>query len=163
MDKTNSQGQGKPKIQVIARNRKGRYDYEILDTYEAGVSLTGAEVKSLRLGKLTIQDAYATLNGNIVKLKNLHITPYEMARGEPPDPLRERQLLLHKREIRKISKSITEKGLTLIPLAFYFKNGLVKVELAVARGRRKYDKRDAIAKRDSEREMKRALKRSKND
>lgn len=160
MSKQNSQQGESHSISIVARNRKARHDFEILDTYEAGIALMGKEVKSLRSGKLTLTEAYATVvQGNII-LKNLHIPHYLMAAEQTLAPNRDRRLLLHKSEIRKITKSIQEKGLTLIPLAVYFKGALVKIELAVARGRKKYDKREEIARRDSEREMKRATKRS---
>lgn len=160
MGKQKSQEHESPSISIVARNRKARHDFEILEAYEAGISLIGGEVKSLRSGKLTLSEAYATVVEGEVILKNLHIPPYLMASDQPAAPNRDRRLLLHKREIRKITKSIEEKGLTLIPLTVYFKGALVKIELAVARGRKKYDKREEIARRESEREMKRATKRS---
>ncbi len=142
----------------IVRNKKARHDYEIKDTYEAGISLKGSEVKSLREGKINISDAYALVENGEVVLRNLHISPYKMAQ-DTLDPIRPRRLLLKKREIRKI-KSITEqKGLTLIPLSLYFSRNLVKIELGVAIGRKKYDKRNAIAKADADRKMKQATKR----
>ncbi len=160
MGKQNRQGSENPSISIIARNRKARHNFEILETYEAGISLVGGEVKSLRSGKLTLTEAYATIVAGEVILKNLHIPRYLMAADQVTTPDRDRRLLLHKREIRRITRSIQEKGLTLIPLAVYFKGALVKIELAVARGRKRYDKREEIARRDSEREMKRAAKRS---
>ena len=146
-------------ISIIARNRKARHDYEILDTFEAGVSLLGPEVKSLRLGKVNLSDSYVTMDADGLIVKNLHISPYEMATVGHQDPLRPRRLLLHKREIRKISKQLSEKGLTAVPLSLYFKNSRVKIELAVVRGRKKYDKREAVARREAEREAKRAVRR----
>ncbi len=156
--KTNTQ-EGSPQIQMIARNRKARHDYEILENYEAGISLCGSEVKSLRLGKVNISDSYATIIDGQAFLKNLHISPYAMATVNAHEPLRQRRLLLHKREIRKLTRALDERGLTIVPLSVYFKNGRVKIELAVARGRKKYDKRDAQAKRESDRDMQRATKR----
>lgn len=145
-------------IQYVARNRKARHDYEILESYEAGVSLWGSEVKSLRLGKVNISDAHATVHKGQVTLRNLHISPYEMATVNAHEPMRSRRLLLHKKEIRKLTKATEERGLTLVPLSVYFKNGRVKIELAVARGRKKYDKREAQAKRESDRDLQRATK-----
>lgn len=148
-------------IKVVARNRKARRDYEIHSTLEAGIELQGAEVKSLRLGKMNLSDAYAIVEDGQVILKNMHISPYEMATGEPPDPLRPRRLLLHRREIRKLYSQTEQKGMTLIPLTVYFKDKLAKIELAVATGRKKYDKRQAIAKAEADRRMKQALKKER--
>lgn len=146
------------KVRVIARNRKSRRDYEVHSTLEAGIELLGSEVKSLRLGKMNLSDAYGVVEDGQVILRNMHISPYEMATGEPPDPLRPRRLLLHKREIHKLSIQTEQRGMTLIPLTVYFKNNLVKIELAIATGRKKYDKRQAIAKAEADRRMKQALK-----
>ncbi len=150
------------KLQFIVRNRKAWHDYEVLERFEAGISLMGSEVKSMRLGKVNVSDSYATIIDGEVLLKNLHVSPYEMATTNSHEPLRQRRLLLHKREIRKLMKATETKGLTLVPLALYFKNGKVKVELAIARGRKRYDKREALAKRESERDMQRASKRDAN-
>jgi len=145
-------------IKIIAKNRKARHDFTVLDTVEAGIELLGSEVKSLRVGKVNIADAYAIIeDGNII-LRNLHISPYKMANRENHDPLRARQLLLHKREIRKLKAKTEQTGSTLIPLSIYFKNKLVKIELALAVGRKKYDKRQAIAKADAQKKIKSALK-----
>ena len=132
MGEHDRQGGESPKISIIARNRKARHDFEILETYESGVSLVGSEVKSLRAGKLTLTESYATIVGGEVILKNLHIPRYPMATDQEIAPNRDRRLLLHKREIRKITRSIQEKGLTLIPMSVYFKGPLLKIELAVA-------------------------------
>ncbi|RKX22248.1 MAG: SsrA-binding protein [Candidatus Zixiibacteriota bacterium] len=142
----------------IVRNKKARHDYEIKDTYEAGISLKGSEVKSLREGKINISDAYALVENGEVVLRNLHISPYKMAQ-DTLDPIRPRRLLLKKREIRKIKSLTEQKGLTLIPLSLYFSRNLVKIELGVAIGRKKYDKRNAIAKADADRKIKQATKR----
>ena len=142
-------------IKYIARNRKARYDYEIKQTLEAGISLRGSEVKSLREGKLQITDAYATLEGREIILKNLHISPYKMSQ-EALDPDRPRRLLLHRTEIRKLRSQMEQKGMTLIPLSIYFRKNIVKIELGLAVGRKKYDKRQAIAKADADRKIKRA-------
>ncbi len=146
------------KITYIARNRKARHDYEITDTIEVGISLLGSEVKSLREGKVNISDAYAEVVQGEIFLKNLHISHYEMATGENHDPLRIRRLLLHKREIRKLTAKTEQKGMTLIPLSLYFKGKRVKIELAVAIGRKKYDKRQVLAKSDADKKIRNALK-----
>lgn len=146
------------KVTYIARNRKARHDYQITDTIEAGISLLGGEVKSLREGKVNISDAYAEVKNGEVLLKNLHISPYKMATREQHDPLRVRRLLLHKREIRKLFAKTEQKGMTLIPLSLYFKGNKVKIELAVAVGRKKYDKRQAVAKADADKKIKQAMK-----
>jgi SsrA-binding protein len=143
-------------IRYAARNRKARYDFQIQSTFEAGIELQGSEVKSIRAGRLNLSDAYAVVVGGQVFLKNLHISAYTQAADENHDPLRTRRLLLHKREIRKLRVQTEIKGLTLVPLAVYFKGNLAKIELAVAIGRKKYDKRQAIAKDDARRKMKRA-------
>ncbi len=147
-----------PSVTYIARNRKARHDYDIKSTIEAGISLVGSEVKSLREGKVNIADSYADVQRGQVFLLNLHISPYKMAAHENHDPMRPRRLLLHKREIRKLQAQTEQKGMTLVPLAIYFKGKSVKIELAVAIGRKKYDKRDAIAKTEADRRIKRALR-----
>ena len=138
---------------VIASNRKARHDYEILDTYEAGVALVGTEVKSLRLGRASLVDAFATVDDGEVWLRGLHIPEYAMGTWTNHEPRRTRKLLLHKGEILKLIGKTHESGLSLVPLSMYFKDGKVKVELALARGKRAYDKRQTLAKRDAEREM----------
>ncbi|MBU0517515.1 SsrA-binding protein SmpB [bacterium] len=142
----------------IAGNRKAFRDYHITDRLEAGIALLGSEVKSLRMGKANLKDAYATIVKDEVFLQHLHIGPYDKATIYNHDPLRTRKLLLKKREIKKLSMATLEKGLTIIPLSLYWKGNLVKVELALARGKRMYDKRDAIAKRDQARELDRVMK-----
>ncbi len=145
---------------VVARNRKARHDYEILDTFEAGIELRGAEVKSIRQGKLTFADAYAAVTDDgEVYLRNLHIPPYEQNTTHPLDPDRPRRLLLHKREIRRLKADTEQRGLTLIPLTFYFKNARLKVELGLAAGRKRHDKRSAIAEKEAKRRIDRALRR----
>ncbi|MFZ5980443.1 MAG: SsrA-binding protein SmpB [Candidatus Zixiibacteriota bacterium] len=144
-------------IRYIARNRKARHDYQIKSSLEAGVELRGSEVKSLRDGKVNLADAYADVEENQVWLKNLHISPYKMA-TESLDPYRNRRLLLHKREILKLQAHIQQKGMTLIPLAIYFKGKRVKIELGLAIGRKKYDKRQAIAKAEADRKINRAIR-----
>ncbi|MDZ7266409.1 MAG: SsrA-binding protein SmpB [candidate division KSB1 bacterium] len=143
---------------IIAQNRKARHDYEILATYEAGIVLQGTEVKSLREGRANLKDAYAAVRDDEVWLYGVHISPYSHGNLNNHDPERDRKLLLHRNEIRRLIGKTRETGLTLVPLQLYFKNGRVKVELALAKGRKQYDKRQAIAKRDSDRELARALR-----
>lgn len=142
----------------ITVNRKARYEYLILQTYEAGIVLTGTEVKSLREGKANLVDSYAFLNKGEVWLNNAHISEYKHGSLNNHDPIRSRKLLLNKSEIRKLIGKVKEKGLTLIPLRLYFKKGRVKVELALAKGKKVYDKRESIAKRDLQREQERKFK-----
>lgn len=142
----------------ITENRKARHDYHIEDTYEAGLVLTGTEVKSLRLGKANLRDAHAEIRGGEMFLVGSHISAYEQGNRYNHDPVRLRKLLMHKSEIRRLGAQVAEKGFTLVPLRLYWHDGRAKVELALARGKRQYDKRDAIAKRDSDREMARALR-----
>ena len=143
--------------QVVARNRKARHEYDILETFEAGMALNGPEVKSLRAGQVSFQDAFARIERGEVWLYSLHISPYEQANRANVDPLRPRRLLLHKHEIRKLVGQVEEKGLTLIPLDIYFKRGFAKTTLAVARGRKLHDKRDALKKKQQDREARRAI------
>lgn len=138
-------------------NRRARYDYLIIDTYEAGVMLAGSEVKSIREGKANLADAYARVQDHEVWLHSMHISPYEYSRAEL-DPIRPRKLLLHHREIDAIARATAEKGVTVVPLRLYFKDGRVKIEIGTARGKRAYDKRHAIAERDAKRETQRAMK-----
>lgn len=130
------------------RNRKAFHDYHILDRWEAGIALTGSEVKSLRAGKANLRDAYGRIKDGEIYLVGAHISPYDPASRDNHEPRRDRRLLLHRREIRRLIGKVMEKGLTLVPLAFYFKRGKVKVEIALASGKRKYDKREAIKEKD---------------
>lgn len=148
---------GKEDLKYVVRNRKARHDYAIQETLEAGIELKGSEVKSLREGKAQLSDAYALIENGQVILRNLNITTYKMS-SDNLDPIRPRRLLLHSRQIRNLAAETEQKGKTLIPLSIYFKGKLVKVELAVAVGRKKYDKREAIAKAESERRIRRALR-----
>ncbi|MDW8138183.1 MAG: SsrA-binding protein SmpB [Bacteroidota bacterium] len=148
-----------PGQHTVATNRKARHEYEILETLEAGIALVGTEVKALRQGKANIQDAYATIENGEVWLRNMHISPYEFGNRYNHDPLRPRKLLLHKREIMRLYGKTRERGLTLIPLRIYFKRGWAKVELALVRGKRQYDRRAEIAEREAKRELERLLKR----
>jgi SsrA-binding protein len=138
----------------VAQNKKARHDYDILDTVEAGIVLAGSEVKSIRDGKVQLRDSYARVEDGEVWLHGVHVAPYVFANGfGSVDPDRPRKLLLHRRQIEDLGRSLAQDSLTLVPLAIYFKDGRAKVDLAVARGRRKYDKRAAIAERDANREM----------
>lgn len=145
-------------IVVITTNRKARYEYTILETYEAGISLHGTEVKSLRDGRVNLADSYGGIDQEEVYLYNLHISPYEQGNVFNHDPTRKRKLLLHRGEIRKLVGRVVERGFTLVPLKLYFKRGRVKVELALARGKKEYDRRDAITERDAQRDMARTLR-----
>lgn len=142
----------------VATNRRARHDYEILDTFEAGIVLLGPEVKSMREGGVNMSDAYAELRGLECFLVNLHISPYKFSREKAQDPKRDRKLLLHKQEINRLDGKIRQKGFTLIPLSIYFKKGLAKVELALARGKKYRDRREDIRKRDEQRIMERELR-----
>lgn len=142
---------------VVASNRKARHEYQILDTWEAGLVLKGPEVKSIREGKVAFQDAYATIERGEVWLYSFHISPYEQANRYNVDPLRKRKLLLNRGEIRKLVGKVEEKGLTLVPLDIYFRRGRAKVTLALARGRQLHDKREKLKRQTQEREAKRAM------
>lgn len=144
--------------QSVARNRAARHEYAILDTWEAGIVLTGTEVKSLREGKVNIGDAYGMVRDGEVYLLNMHVSPYERGGYVNHDPTRSRKLLLHKREIRKLIGGVERQGLTLVPLEVYFKGGRAKVRLALAKGKKLHDKRDDARRRDAERDMARAMR-----
>jgi SsrA-binding protein len=145
-------------VKQVCRNRKARFNYLIEDTFEAGIRLLGSEVKSLRAGRANLSDAYAKIVNLEMFLVDLHISPYEQANRENHDPLRPRKLLLHKKEIRKLVGKVAERGFSLIPLQLYFRKGKVKVELGLGRGKKSYDKREAIRKKDQRREMERLAK-----
>ncbi len=140
---------------VVTTNRKARHEYFILDSFEAGIVLTGTEVKSLRQGNASLTDGYATVRNGEVWLSGMHISPYEQGSYANVDPIRDRKLLLHRTEIRKLVGKTREKGLTLIPLRVYFKKNIAKVQLGVCKGKKAYDKRQAIAQRDAERDLRR--------
>ena len=144
--------------QVVITNRKARYDYHVIESYECGIVLLGAEVKSIREGHANLQDGYARVDDGEVWLFGLHVSPYSYSHGVDLDPIRKRKLLLHNREIEEIARATAVKGVTLVPLRIYFQDGRAKVELAVARGKARYDKRHAIAERDAKRDTERALK-----
>ena len=141
---------------TVATNRKARHDYELLERFEGGIKLTGDEVKSLRAGRASLVDAFGRVRDGEVWLEGLHIPPYEQGDKRTHQPLRPRKVLLHRREIDGISRDLAEKGLSLVPLRLYFTHGMAKVEVAVARGKRRYEKRQSIAKREAEREIERA-------
>lgn len=145
-------------IKTIVQNRKARHDYFIDETIEAGIELKGTEVKSLRLGRANLKDSYATIKNGEVFIVGMHISPYEMGNRFNHDPLRPKKLLLHRYEINKLMGYVQQKGLTIVPLSLYFKKGKVKVELAVAKGKKLYDKREAIAKKAAQREIDRRMK-----
>ncbi len=143
---------------VVATNRKARHNYHIIDTIEAGIVLKGTEVKSIRDGNVNLKDSYARLINAEMFLFNMHISPYKQGNIFNHAPLRDRKLLLNKKEIRKFTNKVEERGMTLVPISLYFKNGKIKVELALAKGKRLYDKRESIAKRDYDREKRREWK-----
>ena len=142
---------------TVATNRRARHDYAIEESFEAGMVLTGQEVKSLRAGRATLSDAYARVEGNQVWVENMHIPPYEMADTGRYDPKRPRKLLMHREEIRRLIGKTAERGLTLIPLKIYFTRGMAKIELGLGRGRRQFEKRQVIAEREHQREIQRAM------
>jgi len=146
-------------LRIVAKNRKARYQFAILDCFEAGIALRGAEVKSLRAGKVSIQESYATLDGGEVFLVNMDIAPYENRGFVQLERKRRRKLLLHRREIKRLTGKVHEKGLTLVPLRVYFLRGFAKVEIGLARGKSHYDRRHDIRKRDAKRDMDRAMSR----
>ena len=145
-------------IRLIANNKKAYHDYFIEDTYEAGIELAGTEVKSMRMGKCSIKESFIQIDRGEVFVYGMHISPYEKGNIFNKDPLRTRKLLLHQYEIRKIAGKIAEKGYTLVPLKVYFKGSLVKVEIGIAKGKKLYDKRQDIAKKDQKREAQREFK-----
>jgi SsrA-binding protein len=147
-------------IKIVAENRKARHDYLILEQFEAGMVLTGTEVQSMRLGKVNLKDAYAKIKNGEIFLYQVHIGPYPFAYYNNHEPLRTRKLLLHRREINRLFAKANEQGHTLVPLRIYFKKGKAKVVIAIAKGKRAYDKRESIRKREHDREMDRARKRA---
>jgi len=149
-------------VKVVATNRRARRNYTVVDTFEAGMVLLGSEVKSLREGKMELKDSYADIRRGEAFLVGAHISPYDFAREGGHDPERERKLLLHRREIDRIAGSVAEKGLTLIPLRVYFRDGNAKVELALARGKTTVDKRQTLRDREHAREMERATRRRRS-
>ena len=145
-------------IKLISQNKKAWHDYFIIETIECGISLAGTEVKSLREGKVNLKESYAQIQNGEVFVKQMHISPFEKGNIFNKDPLRERKLLLHKSEIRRLIGQTKEKGFSLVPTKLYFKNSKVKIEIALVKGKKDYDKRDAIAKKDANRSMDRKIK-----
>ena len=150
-------------IKIAAENRKARHDYHIHETYEAGLALTGTEVKSLRAGKANLKDSYARIENGEVFLQQMHISPYDQGNRFNHEPLRPRKLLLHRQEINRLLGKTREKGFSLVPLKVYFARGKAKVELALASGKKLYDKRQDLAERDAKRDMERALRDRQKD
>ena len=148
----------KEDVKIVASNRKARHEYFIEDTIEAGIVLKGTEVKSIRAGRVNVKESYAMVENGEVFIYNMHISPYEQGNIYNVDPIRKRKLLLNKREIRRLEAQVMQKGYTLIPLTVYIKNGLVKVELALGKGKKLYDKREDIAKKDAMRKIERQVK-----
>ncbi len=147
-----------PKIKQIVKNRKAWHDYSIEDSFEAGISLCGTEVKSVRLGTVNLKDSYCSVKDGELIVHGMHISPYEKGNIFNKDPLRPRKLLMHKIEIRRLAAAVAQQGFTLIPLSLYLKGSLVKVQLGLAKGKKLHDKREAAASRDAKREMDRAIK-----
>lgn len=145
-------------MKVVATNRKARHDYHILDTYEAGLVLTGSEIKSVRAGRVNLREGYVTERNGELWLLNCHIAPYDQASRSNHEPRRERKLLMHRRQINRLTRDVQEPGYTIVPLRMYLKNNWAKVEIALVRGKRQYDKRQTIAKREVERQIQRTLK-----
>ncbi len=145
-------------VKVVTENRKARHDYHIEETFEAGIALTGTEVKSLRAGKANLKDSYAQADNGEMYLFNMHISPYEQGNRYNVDPVRARKLLMHRAEINRLYGKVKQQGLTLVPLRVYFKRGRAKIELALARGKKTYDKREALAKKDAQREIERNMR-----
>jgi SsrA-binding protein len=146
-------------FKVVATNRKARHNYFISDTYEAGISLKGSEIKSIRAGRISIKEAYVQIEDQEAWLINAHISPYEQASYLGHDPRRKRKLLLHRKEINRLWDEVRKKGMTIVPMRVYLKNGRAKIEIAVGRGKKQYDKRHQIAKRTAQRDMERNLRR----
>ena len=148
-------------IKTVATNRKARHNYHIEESVEAGIVLTGSEIKSIRAGRISLGDAYVRPEGKELWLLNAHIARYDASSYMSHEPTRPRKLLLHRKEITALTSTVTEKGLTLIPLRLYIKDGLAKLEVAIARGKKLYDKRESIIRRETERQMERAMKKRK--
>ena len=145
-------------IKVVATNRKAKFEYFLIETFEAGIALQGSEIKSIRAGQVSLTEAYVQTDGEEAWLMSAHIAPYEQANRFNHDPVRPRRLLLHKKEIRQLWDSVRQKGMTIIPTRVYLKSGRAKVEIALARGKKSYDKREAIAKRDRARDSAREMR-----
>jgi SsrA-binding protein len=152
-------------VKVVATNRRASFEYTLTDRYEAGLVLNGGEIKSIRAGKLDLRDAYVVVRAGEAWLLNMHVSPYELATGfsKPGDERRERKLLLNRKEIGQLARHIDQKGFTVVPTRVYLKRGRAKIEIALARGKRLYDKRQSIAKRDAERDVEREVRRGLRD
>lgn len=145
-------------MKIVAQNRKAKFNYFLLETYEAGIALLGTEIKSIRAGKVSIEEAYVRVDGNQAWLVDAHIAPYEQGSHFNHEPKRERRLLLHKKEIRTLWDEVRKKGVTVIPTRLYLKDGLAKIEIAIGKGKKLYDKRAAIAEREAKRQLDRQIK-----
>ncbi len=145
-------------VKTIAQNRKARHDYFVEETWEAGIELRGTEVKSMRMGRVNLKDCYAQVRGGELFVEGMHISPYERGNIFNTNPLRPKRLLMHKAEIRKLEQAVMQKGLALIPLSVYLKDGRMKLEIALCRGKKLYDKRDDMQKKDAQREMERHMR-----
>ncbi len=143
---------------IVSSNKKARHDFFIIEVYEAGLALTGTEIKSVRAGEVNLKDSFAKVKDGEVFVYNMHISPYAQGNRYNQDPMRPKKLLLHKKEIRKLDQAVSQEGLTLIPLEVYLQRGIAKLSLAVAKGKKRYDKRDDIAKRDAKRDIDRKMK-----
>lgn len=144
--------------QIVAQNKKARHDYFVLETYEAGIELFGTEVKSIRKGRINLKDSWCSIDGGEIFVNGMHISPYEQGNIFNRDPMRVRRLLMHKREINRLFGTTKQQGLTLIPLSVYFLKGRAKIEVGLCKGKKNYDKRETMAKRDAQRDMERAIK-----
>lgn len=145
-------------MKIVAQNKKAYHDYFILDTYEAGIELQGTEIKSIRKGSVNLKDSFIRIRNDEAFIDNMHIAPYEQGNRFNHEPLRQRKLLLHKKEIKKLQKELKENGLTIVPTKFYFNTSKLKVEIALARGKKLYDKRQDLKEKDSKRDIEKALK-----
>jgi SsrA-binding protein len=145
-------------IKIIAKNRKANFEYFIEESFEAGIALTGSEIKSVRAGQVSLQEAYIQIDGQQAFLVNCHIAPYQFGSYSDHDPKRPRKLLLHKKEIRRLWAEVRQRGVTIIPVKMYLKNGKAKLEIAIAKGKKLYDKRESIAKKDQQRDVARQLR-----
>ena len=145
-------------VKIVVQNRKARHDYFVLETWEAGLELKGTEVKSIRLGQCNLKDSYAAVKDGEIFVHGMHISPYEKGSYFNTDPMRPKRLLMHKQEIRKANQNVMQKGLALIPLSVYLKDGRMKLELALCKGKKLYDKRDDLAKRDAKRDIERSMR-----
>ena len=150
--------QSEGEAKQVATNRKAFHDYFLEDSYEAGIALTGTEIKSVRAARVNLRDGFVILRNREAWLVNVHISPYDFGNRENHEPRRERKLLLHRQELRKLQSKVSERGWTIVPLRMYLKDGRAKVEIALVRGKRLYDKKDAIAERDADRELRRVIK-----